>query len=108
MSALQIKTRPFDNRPSDAEITAAETPDREVRTRGYGLADLRAAVLADHGATVAVRVALGVLLAVAVVLVVAGIASQFVIGAVAGGVGVVALTGALISLAPASAKRIRR
>lgn len=90
MSAQQITTR-----PSDA---ATEAP-------GYGLAHLRAAVLADRGATVAARAALGVLLAVAAVILVAGVASQFVLAMIVGGIGIAVLVGALVSLARGPSNR---
>ncbi|MFT3968959.1 MAG: hypothetical protein QM695_01425 [Micropruina sp.] len=92
MSALQIDTR-----PSDA---AAES-------RSYSLADLRAGVLADRGATIALRAALGILIAVATVIAVAGVATQSAFAIVGGGISVVLLAAALVWLAatPAESKR---
>ncbi|MFT4296703.1 MAG: hypothetical protein QM582_14970 [Micropruina sp.] len=83
MSAQQINARPSD--------VATKAED-------YGLADLRAAVLADRGTTVAVRAAVGILIAVAVAIFAAGFATQSVIAMIAGGVSVIALVGLQLTL----------
>lgn len=88
MSAQQIVTH-----PSDA-----------TKSRSDSLADLRAAVLADHGATVVVRAAVGILVAVAVVIVAAGVATQSVFAMVGGGISAVAFAGVLVWLAAAPAE----
>ena len=93
MSALQI-----DNRPSDAANESSS----------YGLADLRADVLADHGATVALRAAVGILVAVAVVIVIAGVATQSVLAIIGGGFATVVTAAALVSLDGASVEPVRR
>ncbi|MFT4227133.1 hypothetical protein [Micropruina sp.] len=93
MSAQQIITRPSD---------AAN------ESRNYTFADLRAAVLADRGTTVAVRAALGILVAVAAVIVAAGVATQSVFAMVGGGVSVVLLAGVLVWLAAAPAEPASR
>ncbi len=93
MSAQQINTR-----PSDVATTS----------RSHGLADLRAAVLADHGTAVAVRAAVGILVAVAAMILVAGIATQSALAMVAGSIGVAVLAGALVALVRVSAKPIGR
>lgn len=101
MSALQIE-----NRPSDAANESSS----------YGLADLRADVLADHGATVALRaavgilvaVAVGILVAVAVVILIAGVATQSVLAIIGGGFATVVTAAALVSLYGASVEPVRR
>ena len=93
MSALQI-----DNRPSDSANESSS----------YRLADLRADVLADRGATVALRAAVGILVAVAVVIVIAGVATQSVLAIIGGGFATVVTAAALVSLYGASAKPVRR
>lgn len=93
MSASQIKTR-----PSEAEPTQSD----------YTLADLRAAVLADRGATVAARAAVGILVAVAFAIVAAGVATQSALAIIGGGFSVVVLAGALVWLAAAPAEPVRR
>ncbi len=93
MSALQIE-----NRSSDAAN----------ESRNYTFADLRAAVLADRGTTVAVRAALGILVAVAAVIVAAGVATQSVFAMVGGGVSVALLAGVLVWLAAAPAEPASR
>ncbi len=93
MSALQIDTRPSDD---------------ATESRSYGLADLRAAVLADRATTVAVRAALGILVAVAVAIFVAGLATQSLVAIIGGAFGAGVLASALIALAPASAKPLDR
>lgn len=93
MSALQIE-----NRPSDAANESSS----------YGLADLRADVLADHGATVALRAAVGILVAVAVVILIAGVATQSVLAIIGGGFATVVTAAALVSLYGASVKPVRR
>lgn len=64
MSALQIDTHPTD------AATTSSAP------HSYDLVDLRAGVLADRGTTIAVRAALGILAAVAAMIVIAGVATQ--------------------------------
>ncbi len=93
MSAQQIKTR-----PSEADTAQSH----------YGLADLRAAVLADRGATVAARAAVGILVAVAFAIVAAGVATQSAFAIIGGGFSVVVLAGVLVWLAAASAQPVRR
>ncbi|MFT3834440.1 MAG: hypothetical protein QM711_14140 [Micropruina sp.] len=93
MSALQIE-----NRPSDAANESSS----------YGLADLRADVLADHGATVALRAAVGILVAVAVVILIAGVATQSVLAIIGGGFATVVTAAALVSLYGASVEPVRR
>ncbi len=93
MSALQINTR-----PSDAA----------TESRSYGLADVRAAVLADRATTVAVRAAVGILVAVSAAILVAGVATQFALGIIGGGLGVAVMTGVLVALAGVPAQPIRR
>ena len=93
MSALQIE-----NRPSDAANESSS----------YGLADLRADVLADHGATVALRAAVGILVAVAVVILIAGVATQSVLAIIGGGFATVVTAAALVSLDGASVEPVRR
>lgn len=89
MSALQINTRPND--------VATEE-------RGFGLADLRAAVLADRATTVTTRFAVGILVAVAVAIVVAGFATGSTLAVIGGGLGMVLTATGFIALWPASGK----
>ena len=93
MSAQQII-----NRPSDAANESGS----------YTLADLRAAVLADRGTTVAVRSAMGIMVAVAAVFVAAGVATQSAFAMVGGGISVVLLAGVLVWLAAAPAEPASR
>lgn len=91
MSALQIDTR-----PTEAATTSAAAA---AESDSYGLADLRAGVLADRGTTVTVRAALGILIAVSTVIVVAGVATQSAFAMIGGGVSVGLLAAALVWLA---------
>lgn len=93
MSALQIENSPSDpaNAPHD-----------------YTLADLRATVLEDHGLTVVARAAVGLLAAVAVAIMVAGIATQSTFAIVSGILATIVMGGTLTSLFPRSAKSIGR
>lgn len=93
MSALQI-----DNPSSDPVADS----------RDYSLADLRAAVLDDRGMTLVVRIAVGVLLAVAVAILVAGVATQSAFAVVASGLATIVLAGTLIALTPVPATLIGR
>lgn len=90
MSALQI-----DNRQSDADAR-------------YGLADVRAEVLDDHAMTVLARTTVGVLTAIAVAILVAGVATQNAFGIVGGGLATIMLTTALICMSSVPEKLFNR
>lgn len=93
MSAQQIITR-----PSDAADEASS----------YGLADLRAAMAADHGVAIAVRAAIGLLMAVAVAILVAGVATQSAFAIIAGSISTALLAGVLVWFARVPAEPHRR
>ena len=98
MSAQQINAR-----PSDAAARGNVLADLRSAYAG-----LRAAMTADRGTAVAVRSAVGILIAVAAIILVAGIATQSAFAMIAGGLGVAAMAGVLLVLAPASAKPAAR
>lgn len=81
MSAQQITTR-----PSDAATESSS----------YGLADLRADMAADRGVAVAVRAAVGLLVAVAGAILVAGVATQSAFAIIAGSISTALLAGVLV------------
>ena len=98
MSAQQIHAR-----PSDAEARGNVLADLRSAYAG-----LRAAMIADRATSVVVRAAVGILGAVAAVILVAGVATQSAFAMIAGGLGVAAMAGVLLVLAPASAKTAGR
>lgn len=93
MSAQQISTRPSE---------AADEPS------SYGLAEIRAAMAADRGLAVGVRAAVGVLVAAAVAIVAAGVATQSAFGIIAGSIGTALLGGVLVWFARVPSEPNRR
>lgn len=83
MSAQQINRRPSED---------------ATEGRNYTLAELRDDIVADRDLTLVVRAALGILLAVAVALVAAGLAANFVLALIGGGLGVLLFSAALVAL----------
>lgn len=96
MSALQIDTH-----PTDAATTSSEP-------HSYDLVDLRAGVLADRGTTIAVRAALGILAAVAAMIVIAGVATQSAFAMIGGGVSAGLVAGMLLWFAGTPAESRNR
>ncbi|MFT3862243.1 hypothetical protein [Micropruina sp.] len=79
----------------------------DAGSRPFALSDVRAGLVADPAATVAVLVALWMLVFVSAAITVVGVTAQSSLQLIGGGLASVVLLGALVWLAPALAERDR-